>query len=126
MKNKVAGLRLLVKSFIAVVRDPTRTDLLFNVISDPRLANPVSYEIVINKLSESPRCLEMIKERYNQDWNLDELLKLPPETLGYIYAKHMKDHNLDVDFYQVLIRPMPEKSAYRPSHSPNITRVYPS
>lgn len=102
MKTQIGSLRILIKSFIAVVRDPTRTDLLFNVISDPRLANKDSYEIAINKLGESKACMQMISERYNRDWNLDELLKLPTDTLGYIYAKHMKDYNLDVDYYQVL------------------------
>lgn len=100
--NQIGSLRLLIKSFITVVRDPTRTDKLFDVISDPRLANKDSYQIVINKLGENPRNLQMIRERYNRDWDLDELLKLPTDSMGYIYAKHMKDENLKVDYYQVL------------------------
>ena len=102
MEKKATSLRLLIKSFIAVVRDPNRTDLLFNVISDSRLANPLSYEIVMNKLSSTPECKQLIEERYQKNWNLDELLLLPKESLGYIYAKHMKDNNLDIEFYQKL------------------------
>ena len=102
MPTQTSSLRLLLKSFIAVVRDPSRTDLLFNVISDPRLANKESYEIVLNKLASTPECLQLIQERYQKNWNLDELLQLPPESLGYIYAKHMKDNNLNIEYYQTV------------------------
>ena len=102
MKTNHSSLRLLLKSFIAVVRDPTRTDQLFNVISDSRLSNSVSYEIAMGKLNANPQCLQLIKERYARNWNLDELLQLPQDSLGYIYAKQMRADNLDIDYYQVL------------------------
>lgn len=102
MKNNAGSLRLLIKSFIAVVRDPNRTDMLFNVISDPRLSNKTSYEIAMEKLNEDPRCMQLIQERYGKTWNLDELLQLPKDSLGYIYAKHMRDNKLDVEYYQTL------------------------
>ncbi len=40
------------------------------------------------------------KERYfPPPYDLNALEKLPPNTLGYVYASHMKHHHLTPDFY---------------------------
>ena len=87
------------KSFIAVVRDPTRTDEIFKVITDPTILKPETFDVVLKKLGESPNCVELIEKRYSGSWDLDELLKLPNDSIGYIYAKHMRDNGLDINFY---------------------------
>jgi ubiquinone biosynthesis protein COQ4 len=87
------------KAFFAVVRDPTRTDQIFVVITDPRIVNKNSFDAVFAKLRESQKIIELMDQRYAGKWNLDELLTLPVDSLGYIYAKHMRDNGLAIDFY---------------------------
>lgn len=99
---KTVSPRNLITSFIDVVRTPERTDKIFNVISHPTLANLTSFEIVLEKFKSDPACADIISERFNQPWELQELIKLPEDTLGYVYAKHMLDHNLDVNYYQLV------------------------
>jgi ubiquinone biosynthesis protein COQ4 len=101
IKRYIQKLKFL-KAFLAVVRDPTRTDLIFKIITDPRTVNKDSLDIVTAKLCESSKCKELIQTRYAKSWDLDELLKLPPDTFGYGYAKHMRDNGLDINFYPTI------------------------
>jgi ubiquinone biosynthesis protein COQ4 len=88
-----------VRSFLIVVRDPTRTEEIFKVITDPRILRPEAWPPLLTRIKESPKAAELLEQRFSREWNLDELLKLPTDSLGYIYAKHMRDNNLDINFY---------------------------
>lgn len=45
------------------------------------------------------------KELLEEEYNFEELLKLPQNTLGYLYAKHMTDRGFKADFYDKLPTP---------------------
>lgn len=87
------------RSFWRVVRDPTRTQEIFKVITHPYILNRESLDAVQDRLMSDPESRRMIESRFSGTWSLDDLLRLPPESFGHVYAKHMRDNGLDVDFY---------------------------
>ncbi|MGZ3695831.1 MAG: Coq4 family protein [Bdellovibrionota bacterium] len=88
-----------IRAFWKVVRDVERTDQLFVVITDPLVLNKPGLDRVVGRIRECPRVAALMDERFEGSWSLEELAKLPPGTLGYTYAKHMRDNNLDINFY---------------------------
>jgi ubiquinone biosynthesis protein COQ4 len=53
----------------------------------------------IEKLKQDPASAKMIEERYmGPEYDLDELIKLPKNTLGYTYAKLMKTKGFQAHF----------------------------
>jgi ubiquinone biosynthesis protein Coq4 len=48
----------------------------------------------------APGLEELFQEGYNARYSLEELSKMPVNTLGYTYAKHMYEHNLTVLDYK--------------------------
>lgn len=89
----------IIKPFINVVRDPTRTDQIFKVISNPFVTNAETFAIVNKHLRATPKCAAMLDSRHLGNWDLNELALLPKGTLGQVYAKHMLDNGLDSDFF---------------------------
>ena len=86
------ALAKILRPFLNVVRDPTRTDQIFLVISNPLIVNPESFNQVHNRLLEAPKCASLLESRYMGQWDLDTLLQLPAASFGHTYAKHMRDN----------------------------------
>ncbi len=60
----------------------------------------------IEKLKEDPDSARMLEERYmGPEYNLDDLIKLPKNSLGYTYAKLMKTMGFEPHFYRSRDRP---------------------
>lgn len=63
------------------------------------LATP-SYDLLAQHLSQDPACAALIRDRYIPPfYNLDALLNLPPNSLGYIYATTMKKQGFDPNLH---------------------------
>ena len=55
----------------------------------------------IEKLKQDPACARMIEERYmGPEYDFDELINLPNNTLGYTYAKLMNTMGFQAHFYR--------------------------
>ena len=60
----------------------------------------------IQKLKKDPDSTMMFEERYmGPEYNLDDLIKLPKNSLGYTYAKLMKTMGFEPHFYRSRDRP---------------------
>lgn len=85
---------------LKVVRNPFDTDSVIRAAQG--LATPERFEPVITYLKSLPRGREVIDGREKiPNLNLDELATYPKETLGYVFAEHMKKNGLDPNFYDV-------------------------
>lgn len=59
-----------------------------------------SYDLLAQHLNQDPACAALIQERYIPPaHNLDALLNLPPDSLGYRYAKAMKKTGFDPNLH---------------------------
>jgi ubiquinone biosynthesis protein COQ4 len=89
----------LIRNFLSVVNDPTRTDLIFKVITAPEILTQQALDAFLAKIRRDPSSLKLLNERYARPWKVSELAEYPKESLGYVYARHMLDNNLDADFF---------------------------
>ena len=84
----------LISSFLDMVRT---TDADFTVLAQLTKASSDSYtfQTMVERLSATPRGKEAFKKRFTLgEIDLEALSKLPADTLGCNYAKHMKSNNL--------------------------------
>lgn len=91
--------RGLVRNFLNVVADPTRTDLIFKVITAPEILTPEAIDAFLARIRQDEKSRIVLNERFEKPWRVEELAKLPQGTLGYAYARHMIDNHLDADFF---------------------------
>jgi ubiquinone biosynthesis protein Coq4 len=91
--------RKLLRNILTVVENPERTDKIFDVITSPEILNQVSLNMLMSRMQEDKNVVAMMRERYKKPWRVAELAEYPKGSLGYTYARHMLDRNLDVDFY---------------------------
>ena len=60
-------------------------------------------EGAVKVLKQDPDCAKLIEERYiPADYDLDYLMTLAPDTLGYQFAKAMKEKNFDPNLHRGL------------------------
>lgn len=87
----------IVKAFFAVARDIEKTDDIF------LLSDKMPDEIVmpyVKVMRQHPRVAEAFDQRrLIPEFSVEELYRLPEGTFGHEYAKFMKRHNLDPEFY---------------------------
>ncbi|GAB4350549.1 MAG: Coq4 family protein [Leptolyngbyaceae cyanobacterium] len=70
-----------------------------NELAEGLLATP-AYARLAEYLNQDPVCAALIRERYiPPTHDLDALLTLPPDSLGYIYAFRMKQAGLDPNLH---------------------------
>lgn len=69
-----------------------------------RFRNHRSFQISLASFRADPATLALMDSRYLAPgpYDLQELLQLPPGSLGYEYARHMQDYKLEVVFYPPL------------------------
>lgn len=59
-----------------------------------------AYDLVAHHLNQDPDCAVLIRDRYIPPaHDLDALLTLPPDSLGYLYAAHMKKTGFDPNLH---------------------------
>jgi ubiquinone biosynthesis protein Coq4 len=104
LMSKVENLELIggmIKHFGA---NPGKLDSVFDL--EDGFSKTIWMNNCIEKLQKDPASARMLDERYmGPDYNLDELLKLPKNSLGYTYATLMKSMGLQVHFYKSRDRP---------------------
>lgn len=81
-------------------RNPKATDAVFKIADELRLRkNAVTKQMVDRALADKNFKTLLERGLRNPNINIEQLKRLPEDTLGYAFAKHMIDHNLQVDFY---------------------------
>ena len=69
-------------------------DLTYGLLETP------AYDLVAQHLNQDPACAALIRDRYIPPaHDLDNLLTLPPDSLGYIYAAEMKRKGFDPNLH---------------------------
>ena len=67
------------------------------------LSTMPAQEFATNALKQDPDCAKLIKERYiPADYDLDYLLTLEPDSLGYQFAQSMREKNFDPNLHRGL------------------------
>lgn len=89
------------RGVIGMLRNPEGTESVFDIedgLKDIRAA-----EGVVTRVSKDPEVVEMMRERYlAEPVHIDELEKLPEDSLGHAFARHILDHGFDPDYYRKL------------------------
>ena len=69
-------------------------DLTYGLLETP------AYDLVAQHLNQDPACAALIRDRHIPTaHDLDTLLTLPPDSLGYIYAAEMKRKGFDPNLH---------------------------
>jgi ubiquinone biosynthesis protein Coq4 len=89
---------LIVKSSVSMLFGDnsleTIGDLAYGLLETP------SYDLLARHLNQDPGCADLIRARYIPPaHDLEALLTLPPDSLGYIYATQMKTMGLDPNLH---------------------------
>ena len=96
--SRIAQIAKAAKAFIAVVRDPRRTEAVFemsNGVQDPRFLEPLAAHLradvpALSALAQGPLIGKI---------DLDALGRLPAGTLGKVFSDHMRSLGLDPNFF---------------------------
>lgn len=87
------------KGLISIVKDPTKTDSVFDIVEGMR--NTEASKLALDYIKSKPGVAQIVEERYLAPTpNLDELIKYPLGSLGYEYASAMKAAGFDPEFYR--------------------------
>lgn len=89
---------LIVKSFTSILFGDnsleTVGELTYGLLETP------AYDLLAQYLNQDPACAALIRDRYIPPaHDLDALLTLPPDSLGYIYAAQMKKIGFDPNLH---------------------------
>lgn len=99
MKSLLSRFKIA-SAFLSVVRDPTKTDKLFQIADESRKQRTDLVESSFAYLFAQPGFQSLFAERFSPPLlNVEALLKYEESTLGRAFAEHMKRENLRVDFY---------------------------
>jgi ubiquinone biosynthesis protein Coq4 len=83
----------------SLLRDPGNTDSVYDV--EDGLKNIKATQLAVDFVKSQPGVAELFEERYlAPSPDLPALLQLPPESLGYAYAKYLTDSGFDAEFYR--------------------------
>jgi ubiquinone biosynthesis protein COQ4 len=99
-RNQIQYLETL-RGLMAMVRDPGHTESVFDI--EDGLQNLEAYQLAVEYVRRDPDMAELIEERFLRHGvhDLDALLRLPEESLGYCFARHMRDKGFDPDYFRV-------------------------
>jgi ubiquinone biosynthesis protein Coq4 len=89
---------LIIKSSISMLFGDnsleTVGELTYGLLETP------AYDLVAQHLNQDPACAALIRDRYIPPaHDLDALLTLPPDSLGYLYAAQMKKMGFDPNLH---------------------------
>lgn len=92
-------LLLGLQGFVAFIENGADIEAVFDIAA--ALANHEVSTAAITYLKSHPEIAQLFAEQYIAPTpNLEALLKLPSDSLGFVYASHMRDANLDPEFYR--------------------------
>jgi ubiquinone biosynthesis protein Coq4 len=99
-RNQIQYLETI-RGLATMIRDPGHTESVFDI--EDGLQKLEAYELAVEYIRSDPAMAELIKERYlrHGEHDLDALLKLPGATLGYHFARHLRDRGFDPDYFRV-------------------------
>ncbi|MBD2083928.1 Coq4 family protein [Coleofasciculus sp. FACHB-542] len=87
------------EGFLAFIDNGTDIEAVFDIAA--ALANHEVSAAAITYLKSYPEIAQLFEEQYIAPTpNLEALLKLPEDSLGFAYASHMRAANLDPEFYR--------------------------
>lgn len=90
------------QGFMTFVADPSNTESVFDIAEG--MGHTESTAASVAHLKSIPEVAQIIEERYVAPApNLQELLTLPKDSLGYIYSSHMTEANFDPEFYRKVV-----------------------
>lgn len=97
-KELIAGLQ----GFMAFVQNPSNTESVFDIAE--ALAPTPTTAASLQYLTSIPEVAQMFAERYIAPTpSLEELQRLPQNSLGYIYSSKMIAANFDPEFYRKVV-----------------------
>ncbi|HAZ47723.1 MAG TPA: hypothetical protein DCZ55_25495 [Cyanobacteria bacterium UBA11371] len=86
-------------AFIDFVRDASKTDCVFDLSEAFRHTD--TNKLAIEYMKSLPGVEQLVEQRYLAATpHIEALLKLPQDSLGYVYAYKMKKANFDPEFYR--------------------------
>lgn len=88
------------KGIASMLRDPGSTQSVFDI--EDGLRDIEAAELFLRYVRRDPAMVGMIEERYlrHGQHDIPGLLKLPVDTLGYCFARHIADHGFDPDYFR--------------------------
>ncbi len=87
------------KGVVTLMRDPGKTDSVYDI--EDGLHAIEATRLAVEYAKSQPGVAPLFAERYlAPSPNLEALLQLPPESLGYAYAKYITDAGFDPNFYR--------------------------
>ena len=87
------------KGVVTLLRNPSQTESVYDV--EDGLRNTKATELAVEFVKSKIGVAEIFQERYlAPPVNLEELLQLPQESLGYTYASYIRDSGFDPNFYR--------------------------
>ena len=87
------------QGFVAFINDGINIEAVFDIAT--ALANHEVSAAAITYLKSDPEIAQLFEEQYLAPTpNLEALLKLPENSLGFAYASHMRGANLNPEFYR--------------------------
>jgi ubiquinone biosynthesis protein Coq4 len=87
------------KAVVTLLRDPGKTESVFDV--EDGLRNIKAVQLSVDFLKSKPEIAAIIAERYlAPEPDMEALLKLPKESLGYAYASYLREAGFDPNFYR--------------------------
>ncbi|AFY75437.1 uncharacterized protein involved in ubiquinone biosynthesis (plasmid) [Synechococcus sp. PCC 7502] len=88
-----------IKGAISLFRDPTQTDSVYDI--EDGLRQTKATELAVEFVKSQPKVAAIIQERYVPPrLDMELLLTLPTDSLGYAYATYIKDSGFDPNFYR--------------------------
>lgn len=99
--NPKRNLKLIqaARGVFGLIKDPGSLESIFDI--GEGLQESELMQGAIAHLLSMPEVAAIVKERYlGTTPNLEELLQLPPDSLGYAYASKMTTENFDPEFYR--------------------------
>jgi ubiquinone biosynthesis protein COQ4 len=92
-----------VKAFMALITNPARTESVFDIADGLRQIAPDLNQQYIDFVISQPAITPILQERYLAPIpDLENMLDLPQDSLGYHYATQMKQQGFQPDFYRKL------------------------
>jgi ubiquinone biosynthesis protein COQ4 len=97
LKNLSSSFAIL-KGFVGILRDPSNTESIFDI--GQGMQDSEAFKQSLLYMKSQPEVAEAIANRYlASPIDLDALMQLPPDSLGYAYASYLKSQNFDAEFY---------------------------
>jgi len=88
----------ILKGFVGIFRDHGNTESIFDIAQG--LQDSDAFKQSISYMKSQPEVAKIISEKYlAPPLDLDALIKLPPDSLGHVYATYLKSQNFDAEFY---------------------------